>query len=390
MKRLAIITTHPIQYNAPLYKLLTERGIIKIKVFYTWGDQVLQNKYDPGFKKTIEWDIPLLEGYDYQFVENISTCPGSNHYNGIINPTLIEEIKNWGPDSLLVYGWKFNSHLKCINYFHKKIPIYFRGDSTLLDKKNKVYLFIKKIILKPIYKKIDTFFYVGKANKEYFLKNGVQKNKLVFAPHAVDNKRFGDDEAKKNSKNELKITADDFVFLFAGKFENKKNPMLLLKTFIELPYKKAILLFVGNGELELKLKSFCLNLDKSIRDRIYFMNFQNQSKMPYIYQNVNAFVLPSQGPEETWGLSVNEAMASGIPVIVSDKCGCSYDIVKNYETGLIFKSNNEQGLLDSMNYMLSNMELTKEMGNNAKKLISHWSFENICKTIEETVSLCRI
>lgn len=65
MKRLAIITTHPIQYNAPLFKLLTQRNNITIKVFYTWGKSVLENKYDPGFKKNIEWDIPLLDGYGF-------------------------------------------------------------------------------------------------------------------------------------------------------------------------------------------------------------------------------------------------------------------------------------------------------------------------------------
>ncbi|MCB0710584.1 MAG: glycosyltransferase family 1 protein, partial [Chitinophagaceae bacterium] len=70
MKRLAIITTHPIQYNAPLFQLLAQRENIAIKVFYTWGDTVLKEKYDPGFQKNIEWDIPLLEGYDYAFVEN--------------------------------------------------------------------------------------------------------------------------------------------------------------------------------------------------------------------------------------------------------------------------------------------------------------------------------
>ncbi len=89
MKRLAIITTHPIQYNAPLFKLLSKRNNISIKVFYTWGEAVLQKKYDPGFGKTIEWDIPLLEGYEYTFVENTAKKPGSHHFSGIDNPRLI-------------------------------------------------------------------------------------------------------------------------------------------------------------------------------------------------------------------------------------------------------------------------------------------------------------
>ena len=73
------------------------------------------------FKKNITWDIPLLNGYEYQFVNNSSKDPGSHHYNGIINPTLISDIETWKADAILVFGWKFNSHLKCLKYFSKKI-----------------------------------------------------------------------------------------------------------------------------------------------------------------------------------------------------------------------------------------------------------------------------
>jgi hypothetical protein len=95
MKKLAIITTHPIQYNAPLFSLLNKRGKIRIKVFYTWGHAVLENKFDPGFGKNISWDIPLLEGYDHVFEKNISPDPGSHHYKGIDNPELTGHIKEW-------------------------------------------------------------------------------------------------------------------------------------------------------------------------------------------------------------------------------------------------------------------------------------------------------
>jgi hypothetical protein len=102
-KRLAIITTHPIQYNAPLFRLLTERNQITIKVFYTWGKTVLQNKFDPGFGKIIEWDIPLLKGYDYEFLENTADDKGSHRFRGIINPDIINRIDDFRPDAILVF-----------------------------------------------------------------------------------------------------------------------------------------------------------------------------------------------------------------------------------------------------------------------------------------------
>src|SRR5688572_4281377 len=133
MKRLAIITTHPVQYNAPLFAMLHKRANILVKVFYTWGESVLKNKFDPGFQRTVEWDIDLLSDYEYVFVNNISRKPGSAHYSGIDNPGLSEEIDHWQPDAVLVFGWKFKSHLKVLRHYHGKIPVLFRGDSTLLD-----------------------------------------------------------------------------------------------------------------------------------------------------------------------------------------------------------------------------------------------------------------
>ena len=133
MKRLAIITTHPIQYYAPLFRLLSERKNIDVKVFYTWGEQSKDKIFDPGFGKVREWDIPLLEGYKYEFITNISTIPGSHHFWGINNPNLIQKINHWNANAVLVIGWNFKSHLRAMIYFKGKIPVLFRGDSTLLD-----------------------------------------------------------------------------------------------------------------------------------------------------------------------------------------------------------------------------------------------------------------
>src|SRR4051812_14907959 len=112
--------------------MLSKRHKIDVKVFYTWGEAVLKPKFDPGFGEEISWDIPLLEGYDHAFVKNVAKGPGSHHFNGIDNPGLMAQVSDWQPDALLVYGWNFRSHLKIIRSFKSK-PVYFRGDSTLLN-----------------------------------------------------------------------------------------------------------------------------------------------------------------------------------------------------------------------------------------------------------------
>ena len=154
MKKLAIIITHPIQYYSPLFKLISDRNRIKIKVFYTW-EQSKEKVFDKKFGKEIKWDIPLLEGYDYTFIKNIAKNPGSGQFKGVINPSLTKEIENWKADAILVYGWNHQSHFKAMRYFKGKIPVYFRGDSTLLDEKKGVKTILRRIWLKFVYRYID-------------------------------------------------------------------------------------------------------------------------------------------------------------------------------------------------------------------------------------------
>ena len=161
--------------------------------------------------------------------------------------------------------------------------------------------------------------------------------------------------------------------------------MLLLNAFTELNDPRAYLLLVGNGELEDKLKEKANDLDPSTRSRIFFMDFQNQMTMPGVYKTADVLVLPSKGPGETWGLSVNEAMACSRAVIVSDRCGCSVDLVRDRVNGFVFPGNNVGDLVNKMKILLTDRNNIRRMGEASKKMISEWSFTHICLAIEEGV-----
>ena len=334
MKKLAIVSTHPIQYNAPWFSLLQQRGNVQVRVFYTWSQTEQGPKYDPTFKRVVEWDIPLLNGYDYEFVPNISKDPGSHHFKGVDNPTLIRQVEKWQPDAVLVIGWSYKSHLTCMRYFKGKVPVLFRGDSTLLDETKGIKTLIRRIFLTWVYRYIDKALYVGTNNKAYFKAHGVSEKKLVPAYHAIDNDRFASLSAEQETaletfRNELGIKKTNFVVLFAGKFEEKKNPFFLLELAKQIPDPAFVFLLVGNGELEEKLKA-----EAAADSRVKFLPFQNQSLMPVVYSLGHVLLLPSKGPGETWGLAANEAMATGLPVILSTKTGGAVDLVKN--NGLAF------------------------------------------------------
>ena len=380
--RLAIITTHPIQYYAPIFKLLHQRGKVDIMVYYTWGDKA-KVKFDPGFGGTIAWDIPLLDGYPFAWVENTAQDPGSHHFKGIVNPGLIQQIRDWEPDAVLIFGWAYESHLKCLRHFKGKLPVYFRGDSTLMDKPKTLKKIFKRFFLKWLYKHIDCAFYTGSCNKDYFKIHGLEDNQLIFAPHSVDNDRFGEDRSgeKVALRKQLGINEKDIIVLFAGKFEDKKSPMELLYAFASINKPATHLLFVGNGQMEEKLK-----LESADLKNIHFMGFQNQTMMPVIYQACDLFCLPSKGPGESWGLAVNEAMASGKAILVSDKVGCAVDLVKRDFNGVIFESGKKDALAKSLNYLTESKNRLSKMGANSKLLISDWNFLNIAFAIEQKLN----
>jgi len=384
MKKLAIITTHPIQYYAPVFKLLAKQ--LDIKVFYTWGKQVLENKYDPGFKRDITWDIPLLEGYNYHFSRNISKSPGSHHKNGIINPDLIAEINDFNADVLLVYGYAYHSHLKILRYFKGKIPIYFRGDSTLLDKQNIFKKLVKNIYLKWVYKHIDYVFFVGLANRAYFKKYGITDANLINAPHAIDNDYFSADRLTEANhiRNKMGLQEKDVLVLYAGKFETKKNPEILLHAFGKLRKDNVALLLIGNGKTEQSLKEKAKTLKK--KKSIFFEDFKNQSQMPAYYQACDLFCLPSKGPGETWGLAVNEAMAAGKPILISDKVGCQPNLVFESANGLIFKSENAKDIYRSLKTLVFDKQKLVNMGEASKKIIEKYTFEIQANKIIETIN----
>ena len=387
LKKLIIISTHPIQYNAPLFQLLTSRGNIDVKVLYTWG-QADKKVFDPGFGKERQWDVPLLEGYSYKFLENISATPGSHHFKGIDNPAILSEVNAYAPDAILVYGWSFKSHLKIMRHFKGKVKILFRGDSTLLDEPAgfSIRKLMRCLWLKWIYSHVDSALYVGTANKVYYLKHGLQNKQLTFAPHAIDNNRFLT-TSKEDLRGALGIPSDDIIFLFAGKFEQKKDPLLFLNAFIELNHESAWLLMVGSGELEPDLKKLAKAQKKKLTDRIHFLPFQNQSRMPDIYKTCDIFVLPSQGPGETWGLAVNEAMACAKAVLVSDRCGASIDLVEHGDNGFVFRHKDFEDLLEKMRVLVNSKRDLLKMGERSLVIIKDWIYEKDAITIEAATML---
>jgi glycosyltransferase involved in cell wall biosynthesis len=378
---LAIVTSHPIQYNAPWFRHLAARPDLRVRVFYLW-DYGIRPRFDPGFQQTIQWDIPLLAGYQYSFVPNKSRRPGTYGFLGLWNPSIVQHINDYKPSAILMLGYNFATCIYLV-LRARQTPLIFRGDSHRLVRRTGLREFVRRKLISSVFRRFSAFLYVGHANHHYFRYHGVPENKLFRAPHAVDNDRFLSQaaDAARDAlqwKRELGIGRDHAVVLFAGKLESEKNPLDLLKAFEAAQLPNASLLFVGSGPLEQQLREAARG-----NDRIFFAPFQNQSTMPRTYRVGDVFVLPSHS--ETWGLAVNEAMCMSRPVIVSDHVGCARDLVVPYRNGLVFPAGDTQALARCLQEALSDRARLRSWGEQSREMIEGYSYSHATRGLFEAL-----
>jgi glycosyltransferase involved in cell wall biosynthesis len=381
--RLAIVSTHPIQYYAPIFQALTLSASLQTRVFYTWSQTAAAGVPDRDFGQVINWDIPLLEGYESQFVPNIARQPGTHHFGGIHNPQLNSAIEHWGADALLIFGWNSRTNLRALRHFKGKIPVFFRGDSTLLNRSTALRTLARRALLRWIYKHVDVAIAVGANNRDYYRWCGIPDDRIAFAPHAIDTARFGDSGGLHRAKalqwrQELGIAPSARVALYAGKLMPVKNPLLLLEAFIASG-SSGHLVYVGNGALESELRRRSAG-----RQDVHFLPFQNQLAMPAVYRLGDLFVLPSLS--ETWGLSLNEAMACGRALIASSQVGGARDLVTPGTNGWVFESGNGTALTQVLRQGLTcdDREL-QAMGEVSRREVSRWSTDEAALGIERAV-----
>lgn len=381
--KLAIVSTHPIQYYAPVFRGLASVAQLSPRVFYTWSQAQHGSLKDAEFGQTLRWDVPLLDGYEHEFVPNVASRPGPDHFFGIRNPTLARRVEEWGADAVLVYAWNFASHLAALRHFAGRIPVFFRGDSTLLDPSPAPRRWMRRTLLTTVYRAVDIAIAVGANSRDYFEWCGIPRQDIEVAPHSVDTRRFAADEASRAVhtaawRAQLGIAPDACVFAFAGKFIAKKDPLLLMDAFERVSAPAHLVLF-GSGAMQAQLQARA-----AAHPRMHVLPFQNQAAMPLAYRLGDVFVLPSRGPGETWGLALNEAMACGRAVIASSRVGGARDLIVPGITGWQFGAGDVDGLAQILNVCASMpREKLRSIGVTAASHVRQWSTEACVARLSE-------
>lgn len=335
--RLGIVLSHPTQYYSPWFRWVRANTAIEFRVFYLWEFGVAERR-DPQFQTQFKWDVDLLSGYESEFVPNVSSDPGTHHFFGLRNPQITRRLQAWRPDALLLFGYKWSSHLRAIGWARwQGVPLLFRGDSHFLGRT--AGSSVSRLALRIVYSQFAAFLTVGAANRVYFETLGVPARKMFFAPHSVDASLFDPERPPNQAKAgelraQLGIADNATVVLFAGKLVPAKQPIPLLDAFLRCADDRAVLVFVGDGPEKPALMDRARTVPAG---RVHFLPFANQTEMPARYLLADIFALPSGGLYETWGLAVNEAMHLGVPALVSDRVGCQQDLVHEGKTGWVFR-----------------------------------------------------
>jgi glycosyltransferase involved in cell wall biosynthesis len=347
--RLAILASHPIQYFAPWFRQLATR--LELEVLYA-HQQDARGQAAAGFGVPFEWDVPLLEGYGYRWLKNVSRRPGLQTFGGCDTPELFDLVRPERHDALLVLGWNRKSFIQGIRAaWRNGVPVLARGDSHLGTQRSRLKRALKLLPYRWFLPRIDAHLYVGQRNKAYLRRYGVREKRLFFSPHFVDNDFFAERAAAARSgkkaaalRAEFGIPRDAFVALFVGKFIPKKRPGDFVAASLRVAAARTNFhaLLVGDGPLRNELHALASGLD-----RIHFAGFRNQSELPAFYAAADALALTSDG-DETWGLVVNEAMACGVPAIVSDAAGCAPDLIEESGTGRVFPTGDVPALAEEL------------------------------------------
>lgn len=341
---LIIIATHPIQYHAPLWQALAKDGSVPFEVWFLTHHAVTAS-LDSEFGKSFAWDIDLLAGYRHRLLNAVPGATPTTFMRCRSIEPLEPMLRAAGARAVWIQGWQALGYWQAA-WAAKRAgcEVWLRGESNDLAQPPWWKAPIKRLLLGQLFARVDRFLCIGAANRRLYKRFGVPESRLGRAPYAVDNDRFAAQAAAlRPQRNSLRarwgISQTAFVAMFCGKLVAKKRPQELV-----LAAKRARrdgldvhLLFVGSGELGGELRRACRivfdvgeegNNSSGANDErppASFVGFLNQTEISKAYVAADCLALTSDYGE-TWGLVVNEAMASGLPCIVSDRCGCAEDL----------------------------------------------------------------
>jgi glycosyltransferase involved in cell wall biosynthesis len=367
--RLAIVASHVIQYQDPFFRLLAEAPDVDLTVLYCSRHGV-ETYRDEDMKTNLAWDIDLLQGYRHRFLRNLAHDSNAG-YGRLINPGIVPALVRGRYDAVIfMFGWgAVTALLGVATCWITRTPFFFYGDSSFPPPERTFRAKARAWFLRRLFARATGFMVSGSLNAAYYRHYGGDEQTFFLLPWAVDNQRFAAASAG-GLRERYGIARDAVVILFSAKLVPRKDPMTLLRAFEAMKHRSgAALVFMGDGELRDELEAYTREHRVG---NVHLIGFVNQRDIPGHYAMSDVFVLPSV--YEPRGAVINEAMACGLPVIVTDRCGSIGDIVQEHDNAFIYPAGDSASLRDALDTIVSDDALRSRMGERSRAIIADWDF----------------
>ncbi|GAB4045215.1 glycosyltransferase family 4 protein [Spirosoma litoris] len=294
---------------------------------------------------------------------------------------LLRHAKTFRPDVIDLTGYYDPAQLLLLMWAKVNgIRVVMQNESTAADQQRGGW---KEQLKRWVFSQCDGFFCFGSQAADYVIQLGVPSSKILLRKNAVDNNVlqsvYNQSLPSRTQQQQLfGLRPNNFVFV--GRLIEAKNLSLLLNAFAEARKQSKNgtdwgIILLGDGTEKEKLTQQISTLE--LTDQIILLPGRPWFRVPEVLALSNVLVLPSRS--EPWGLVVNEAMACGLPVIVSERCGCAVDLVKNGQNGFVFNPDEPEQLSHLLTQFMDGLVDTNRMGEAARQIIAPYAPEAVAQ-----------
>ncbi len=381
--RVLALASHPVQYQAPLFRRMAKHPSLDLQVAYCTL-RGAEAGHDPEFGANIQWDVPLLDGYAWKHVPNRGS--GADSFFGLFNPGLWKLIRSGNYDAVVSYvGYVRASFWVALAAAKLSRAAFLFGTDavSLTPREGRAWKAKAKKYLWPwLFRLADQVIVPSSGSRDLMTSLAIPGDRVMLTPYSVDNDWWIRQSAQVD-RNTVRAgwgaTPNTVVILFCAKLQPWKRPLDLLRAFAKVTLSNAILVFAGDGPLRSQLESEAATL--GIASSVQFLGFVNQTQLPAVYTSADLLVLPSV--YDAFGVVVNEAMLCGCPVVVSDRVGAGRDLVAPVCSEFIYPCGDSDALAAILQRTHASLTWLSDLGSAARARMATWGpRENIAGTVE--------
>lgn len=371
--RVLYVLSHPVQYFSPVLRLMAQHPRLDITAAYCRLNGAKAG-HDPEFDATIQWDIPLLDGFSWLEVPNKGT--DSEGFWGLYNPGLWKLVRKGSFDAVFCHTGYIRASF-WITYFASLLShstFFFGTDTTTLRPRDRSRWKgpLKRVFWPVLYRLAAQVVAPSSGTRDLMLSLGIPEDRITMAHNVVDNHWWATQSAgvdRASVRASWGAGPNTSVVVFCGKLQPWKRPQDLLRAFAEANLADSLLVFAGEGSQRKSLEMESKRLN--VFDQVRFLGFVNQSQLPSIYTASDLHVLPSE--YEPFGMVINEAMLCGCVTAASDQVGAIADLILPVDPTLVYKCGDVAALSSLLTRVLSDRARLEELRTKARRLMENWS-----------------